>query len=63
MYKDHTILIIKISYSKGMKELLTFCCVKEIKVHIDDLDEIEVDNIKYKVEKYISGDLKMLAFL
>ena len=38
-------------------------CLKEIKVHIDDLDEIEVDNIKYKVEKYISGDLKMLAFL
>lgn len=38
-------------------------CLNEIKFQINDLNEIEVDNIKYKIEKYIGGDLKMLALI
>jgi hypothetical protein len=36
-------------------------CFTEIKIEIDNLSEIEIDGLKYKIETYIGGDLKMLA--
>ena len=34
-------------------------CLEEIKTQIDLLSDLEIDGIKYKIEKYIGGDLKM----
>ena len=36
-------------------------CFAEIQLEIDNLNDIDIDGIEYKFEKYIAGDLKMLA--
>ena len=38
-------------------------CLEQIKMQIDNLNELEIDGIKYKIEKYIGGDLKMSAII
>jgi hypothetical protein len=46
--------------SKEDYETLVVCFAK-IQQEIDNLNEIDIDDIEYKLEKYIVGDLKMLA--
>ena len=38
-------------------------CLEQIKLQIDNLSEIEIEGINYKIEKYIGGDLKILAII
>ena len=38
-------------------------CLEQIKTEINDLKELEIDGLKYKIETYIGGDLKMLAII
>ena len=42
----------------------TMClCLEQLKTEIDNLDELEINGFKYRIEKYIGGDLKMLAII
>ena len=40
-----------------------YTCLAEIKTEIDNLKELEIDGCVYKIEKFIGGDLKMLAII
>ena len=42
----------------------TMCtCLEQIKDQINELTELDIDGIKYQIEKYIGGDLKILAII
>ena len=59
-YGNYTLGLFEIS-NEDYDTIVT--CLQEVKNQIDELNDIIIDNFHYKIEKYIGGDLKMLAIM